>query len=142
MKRVLVATFVVVSLLAFARPKPHSFSASGGHGWIRYWGTGKGVVSGEGTLTIRNISRMNMKMDGTWGEKQWVTDGGVYKHFKGKVTLAGLGIHVEIRGWNLSVKGEGFGKAHCQGEGTYQLDDEAPVQWKPHPFWVKVKFRR
>lgn len=128
-----------------AEGAPHTISAKGGHGWMKFWsdGPGKVRVAGKGSLTIQNLSRLDLKVDGTWGEKRDLPDGVAYTHFEGSVESVGIGAHIEIRGWNLELSAKGKGKAHFQGEGMVRVDDGAEKAWPgemtPHG-WLKVHF--
>lgn len=124
-RRLMACAGLLLALATLAgNPKIHEFEAKGSRGWIKYWGNAHVFLEGRGTLTIRNLSYMNIKNDGKWGEEKSLADGIEYTHFEGKVEIIGRGIHVELRGWDLSLKARGQGAAWLQGEGTYTLDDE------------------
>jgi hypothetical protein len=138
MKRILALALLALLALAFeplAKDKhegPHVLTAKGAHGWIKFSSSGPGTarIAGKGSLTIENASRQQLKVEGTWGEKSSLPDGVKYTHFEGSVEAVGIGVQMEMRGWNLelSAKGRG-GKAKFQGEGTAKLDDGPEQPW-------------
>lgn len=122
----------------------HVLSGKGPQGWIRYWGNGTVVLSGRGTLTVKNASNLTVTLDGTWGEKETLADGAVYTHFQGSVKAVGMGAHLEIRGWDLEISAKGNGKAWFQGIGTSTLDGGPAREWpheQTHQSWLKIHFR-
>jgi hypothetical protein len=153
MKRILVLALLALLALAFepfAKDKhqgPHVITAKGSHGWIKFTASGPGSarVAGKGSLTIENASQQQLKVEGTWGEKASLPDGVRYTHFEGSVEAVGIGVQLELRGWNLefSAKGRG-GKAKFQGEGTAKLDDGPEQPWpgadnSTHS-WLKISY--
>lgn len=153
MKRILALALLALLALAFepfAKDKhegPHVLTAKGSHGWIKFSASGPGSarVAGKGSLTIENVSQQQLKVEGTWGEKSSLPDGVKYTHFEGSVEAVGIGVQMELRGWNLefSAKGRG-GKAKFQGEGTAKLDDGPEQLWpgadnSTHS-WLKISY--
>lgn len=153
MRRLFAVTLVALLALAlvpFAKDKhqgPCVLKAHGPRGWIKFSASGPGKVrvAGKGSLTLENVSQQQLKIDGTWGEKRSLPDGVVYTHFEGSVEAVGIGISLEMRGWNLEFESSGKGgKAKFQGEGTAQLDD-GPVQAWPAADdtthgWLKITY--
>jgi hypothetical protein len=154
MKRVaavVLAVLFAAALVPFAKEKhqgPYVLKAKGSHGWIKFTGSGPGTarVAGKGALTIENISRQTvLKVDGTWGEKDDFPDGVRYTHFEGSVETSGIGVQLEMRGWNLELSAKGIGgMAKFQGEGTAQLDDGPEQPWpgadnSTHS-WLKISY--
>jgi len=138
---------VIAVLAAFAISvgsvsPPHTIEAKGGHGWMKFWGDGTSEMSGRGTLTIWNRSNQQMEVKGTWAEMNAFPDGATYTHFEGSVRSLGLGIHVELRGWDLVLAARGVrGKAWFRGEGTAVIDGGLVQLWSSHPDkWLKVKY--
>ncbi len=148
MRRLAAVAFCLLlagAFASFAAAGPHSLRAKGAHGWIKFWASGSGTVrvSGKGSLTVQNVSNLQVKMDGTWGEMQKHPDGATYTHFEGSMECIGIGAHIEIRGWNLELSAKGSGKARFQGEGTVQVDDGPEQAWPngmTHQGWLKVHF--
>jgi hypothetical protein len=122
----------------------HQLSAHGSRGWIRFWGDGTADLRGKGTLTVLNASNCDIKIDGTWENINRSMDGAVYSHFEGSVHCVGLGAHLELRGWNLSIEAKGRGKAWFQGSGVTVLDEGKERSWpdaESAHSWLKIKFR-
>jgi hypothetical protein len=122
----------------------HNLSAHGSRGWIRFWGDGTVDLKGKGTLIVLNASNCTIKMDGTWDKVNRSMDGAEYSHFEGTVHCVGLGTHLEIRGWNLSIEAKGRGKAWFQGSGVTVLDGGQEQRWpdaESGHSWLKIKFR-
>jgi hypothetical protein len=141
------SSVAALALLAFSlclqsSSSTHTLEAKGGHGWIKFWGDGTAEISGRGTLTIWNQSNQQMEVKGTWGEMNPFPDGATYTHFEGSVRTVGLGIHFELRGWDLALSAKGVrGKAWFRGEGTAAVDGGASEPWTAHPDkWLKVKY--
>lgn len=137
--------FFVLLVLGFAlsaASPPHRLEANGSHGWMKFWGDGTVDLSGRGTLTIQNASNQQLDVKGTWGEMEKLADGAQYTHFEGKVHSLGLGIHIELRGWDLALSTRGVrGTAWFRGGGTATLDGDPPQAWADHPDkWLKVKY--
>ena len=131
------------ALVPMAKGGPHTAVAKGEFGWIRVWGHGTVNVSGKGTLMLSNVSNVQIKIDGTWGEKTETVDGAEYRHFEGSVHSIGTGQHLEIRGWNLTLDTKGDGKVWLQGRGTISIDggpDQAWPEDQTHAKWLKVKY--
>lgn len=140
--RILAGVFLLGFSLA-ANPPVHILDAKGAHGWIKYWGDGSVHVSGRGRLTIQNACNQRPEVKGTWGEMQTLADGAEYTHFEGSVDSVGLGMHFEMRGWDLAISAKGRGKAWFRGEGTAAVDSETPRPWQDDPEkWLKVDFRK
>jgi hypothetical protein len=118
------ALLLIAMATLAGNPKVYIFEAKGPRGWIKFWGNAEVELEGRGSLVIKNLSYMNVKNEGKWGEEKSLADGVQYSHFEGKVKIIGRGIHVELRGWDLSIVAKGQGEAHLQGEGTYSLNDE------------------
>lgn len=139
--RAAVALIAVCLGVAAAAP-PHELQADGSHGWIKFWGDGTVRVSGRGTITIMNASRSQFDVKGSWSEVDQHADGATYKKFEGSLSSIGIGTHVELRGWDLSLYHKGpRGKIWCRGEGTLVLDGSEPKAWVDHPEkWLKVKY--
>ncbi len=141
----LVAAALLATLALAASGQAHHLKGQGSQGWIRYWGNGTVHLSGRGTLTLKNLSNLQVEMKGEWKSERKIADGAVYTGFSGSVTAVGLGAHVEIRGWDLAIEAKGQGKAWFQGMGSVSLDGGAeqpwPVEQTAHA-WLKLRFRR
>ncbi len=138
------AAALAFSLGMVAGGSSHTLVAKGDSGWLKFWGHGTVDISGKGQLIVKNESNGQMTINGTWGEKQDITDSAIYTHFEGSVHSIGPGQHFEMRGWNLSLQVKGFGKAWFQGVGTTTLDGGPEQAWpkdEVHNGWLKVKFR-
>ena len=129
MKRILALALLALLALAFepfAKDKhegPHVLTAKGSHGWIKFSASGPGSarVAGKGSLTIENVSQQQLKVEGTWGEKSSLPDGVKYTHFEGSVEAVGIGVQMELRGWNLGVQRQGTGRqGQVSGRGNGQ----------------------
>jgi hypothetical protein len=153
MKRILALALLALLALAFepfAKEKhqgPHVLTAKGSHGWIKFSASGPGTtrVSGKGSLTIDNASLQQLKVEGTWGEKSSRPDGVKYTHFEGSVETVGIGVQIELRGWNLELYAKGGGgMAKFQGEGTAKLDDGPEQPWPGADnsihSWLKISY--
>ncbi len=153
MKRIVALALIALFALTLAplakdrHQGPHLLTAKGTHGWIKFSQSGPGSVrvAGKGSLEITNASQQQLKVEGTWGEKTDLVDGVKYTHFEGSAEAVGIGVDIEIRGWNLelSAKGKG-GKAKFQGEGTAKLDDGPEKPWpgadnSTHS-WLKISY--
>jgi hypothetical protein len=140
--RTAVAAVFLLGLSLAAVSPPHVLEASGSHGWLKFWGDGTAMLSGRGTLTIQNASRQQIEMKGTWEKVDKLPDGATYWSFNGSVHTIGIGAHLELRGWDLSLQAKGpWGKAWFRGEGTVALDGAQAQPWVDHPDkWLKVKY--
>lgn len=137
---IIAGAFLGMALLA-AVPV-HTLEAHGSHGWIRFKGTGKVVISGRGTFIVKNRSNLMLTFHAKWGEKKIYADTVKYTHFKGSVESVGPAGILEMRGWDLALSVRGRGKAWFRGEGTYSLDGAPPEKWINDPAkWAKVKFK-
>jgi hypothetical protein len=135
-------TGLLLGMALLAAVPVHTLEAKGSHGWIRFKGTGKVVISGRGTFIVKNRSNLMLTFHATWGERQTFADSVRYTHFKGSVESAGPAGILEMRGWDLALSVKGRGKAWFRGEGTYSLDGAPPKKWINDPSkWVKVKFK-
>lgn len=135
--------FVILCAAPFSSGHSHHLIAHGSHGWVRFWGLGKVHLSGRGTLTVKNASNLRLKIDGKHTEEKKLADGFEYRHFQGSVESIGPGAHLELRGWDIKLEINGFGKAYFHGKGSYTLDGNAPVKWPEKPgAWKKVRFRK
>ena len=122
--RMAAASLLLALAVSAGNPAVHTFEAKGSRGCIKFWGNGEVRLEGRGSLLIKNLSRLTVKNEGAWKNEDKLADGVQYFFFEGKVALAGRGIHVELRGWDLSISAKGQGEAHLQGDGTYTLDGE------------------
>jgi hypothetical protein len=120
------ALLLLVALATLAgNPAIHNFEAKGKHGCIRFWGGGEVWLEGRGSLLIKNLAYMNIKNEGKWERQKDMADSVQYYNFEGKMYIqARAGIHLELKGWDLSIRSKGQGEAWLQGEGTYTLNDE------------------
>jgi hypothetical protein len=139
--RVLVV-LLMLGLSVAATSPPHTLEAKGSRGWIKFWGDGTVQVSGRGTLTVRNVSNQQIELKGTWEEVKKLADGAVYTHFEGSLHTVGLGVQVELRGWDLALSAKGVrGKVWFRGDGTATLDGSSPEAWPDDPDkWLKVTY--
>ncbi len=136
-----ILTGTVLGLALLAAVPVHRLEASGSHGWIRFRGTGKVVISGRGTFIVKNRSNLLLTIHGTWGKKKTYADSVTYTHFKGSVESMGPAGILEMRGWDLALSVKGRGKAWFRGEGTYSLDGAPAKPWvNDMTKWAKVKF--
>jgi len=135
-----VLALCLMAPFSMAKGPKHHFEARGSSGVVRYWGNGTVHLEGRGTVKIRNLSKIRIDIDAEYGEVETITDGKIYHHFDGILTASGLGGHLEIRGWDIRLEADGFGKAWVKGrEGTWNLDGESGT-W-PEKKWKKIKFR-
>ena len=120
------AALLLVALATLAgNPAIHNFEAKGKGGWIKFWGGGEVWLEGRGSLLIKNLSSMNIKNEGKWERQKDMADSVQYFNYEGKMyIMSPRGIHLEIRGWDLSIRTKGQGEAWLQGDGTYTLDGE------------------
>ena len=145
MKRIILSAFFIIALCVapLSSSNSHHLTAEGSPGWIRFWGNGTVTLSGKGTLIVKNMSNMRFEVKGEHVESNKIADGFEYRHFEGSVSAVGMGMHMELRGWNLKIDVEGSGKAHFSGKGTYSLDGKAPVKWaEKYGDWTKIRFRK
>jgi len=130
-----------LSLGAITESRAHHFEASAPAGELRFWGDGTCIVEGRGTLFIRNLNNLRVEIEAEYGEVETITDGNIYHHFEGTMTVRGKGGHVEIRGWDLKMSVTGKGKAWVRGEvGNWTLDGEGGG-FPPKKKWKKIYFR-
>jgi hypothetical protein len=125
--RIATAVLLLVALATLAgNPAIHNFEAKGKNGRIKFWGGGEVWLEGRGSLLIKNLSSMNIKNEGKWERQKDMADSVQYTNFEGKMYIqARAGIHLDFRGWDLSLRSKGQGKAWLQGEGTYTLNGES-----------------
>lgn len=134
------AASLALSLLS--APTAQRLEAKGSRGWIKFWGDGTVEISGRGSLTIKDASRQTLEIKGKWGEMKKLADGAEYTDFEGKVHSVGMGIFMELRGWDLALSHRGVrGKAKFRGEGTVTLNDAPPQAWVDDPNeWLKLEY--
>jgi hypothetical protein len=135
---------LLASAILASGPDIHELSVRGSHGWLKFKGIGKIHLEGRGTLVVKNVSNMNLDLQGTWDRIDPQADGATYWGFKGSLDAYGTGINVDLRGWDQVMTFRGReGRAWMRGEGTYSLDGGPDLPWVDHPDkWAKVTFGR
>ena len=128
-KRFVFPALVLAALFALVVPSIALAASGGGDGWLTVWGTGKGVVDGDGRITIRGNgdlyirdhagdTRIFIQGEGTRRELSngWIH----YRGFDGQATMDGTKITVAISGDHLRIVAYGSGRFALRGHGGYR----------------------
>lgn len=127
-KRYLVPILVLTLLIALLIPTIVLAASGGGTGALTAWGTGKGVIQGDGNITVTGngdlwifdhagdasifISGEGTKFKNPNG---WVH----YEGFDGRAHISGSEVTVAMTGDHLRMHARGSGRFALRGTGNY-----------------------
>jgi len=138
-KRLRTTVLTILTIAAFATPAAAAEAPIEGAGVVQaegkgeVWAFGRGKVqyrmSGEGTLTVRNVLENSVTSDGA-GTR--TVDGTIviYSEFEGTVAIEGPSISAHSEGGPVAFEGSGLGSVVLAGTGTYRENGGAPQAWQ------------
>lgn len=128
-KRFILPALAFATLFALVVPSIALAASGGGDGLLIAWGAGKGVVYGEGRITVTGNGDLyiqdhagdadiNVQGDGTRRE---LGDGWIhYEGFDGRASIEGSEITVAISGDHLRMIARGRGRFTLRGQGGFR----------------------
>lgn len=128
-KRYFVPTLLLTVLIALLAPTVAMAASGGGSGSLTAWGSGKGVIQGDGNITVTGNgdlwiydhagdARIIVSGDGTKFKNPngWVH----YEGFDGHAQISGSEVTVAISGDHLRMHARGSGRFALRGTGNYR----------------------
>lgn len=128
-KRFLISALLLALLTALLIPTVALAASGGGTGTLTTWGTGKGVVKGDGHITVTgngNLWIYDRAGDATIfitgeGTKFHNPNGWVhYEGFNGRAHISGSAVTVALSGDHIRMYARGSGSFALRGQGDYR----------------------
>jgi len=126
--RILVPTLVLIILVTLLVPTVALAASGGGTGTLTAWGTGKGAVKGNGSITASGNGDLwiydaagdaDIIIQGTGVKSEFPSGWIHYQGFNGRASITGSQVTVVISGDHIRLHARGNGRFALRGQGGY-----------------------
>ncbi len=127
-RRILIPALVMAMLTTLLIPTIALAASGGGTGTLTAWGTGKGVVKGDGSITASGngdlwvydaAGDLDIDIQGTGVKTEFPSGWIHYKGFNGRAVITGSQFTVVISGVHIRLHASGHGRFALRGQGGY-----------------------